>query len=193
MKEEAAFGRPPMLSDAQSFGGGASAGCRQWRLGGAMGVQRCQSSGHGASMGHRRQCWGHLPTRGPLAAVLAAAPQRNHGGGFVGAAGGGSTPWVSGGVLATLGRWRSQTQQPTIDGGVEGRRWLRSRRLTGGNTTTSRGGQEREAAAQQEVKTEGQTAIMTARLLVGMMASANQNNSTWLSSHPLILLQACLP
>ena len=56
MKEEAAFGRPLMLSDAQSVGDGASAEYQQWRLGGAMGVQHCwRGIGDGASMGHRRQ------------------------------------------------------------------------------------------------------------------------------------------
>jgi hypothetical protein len=112
----------------------------------------------------RWQRWRRLPWRGLLAAALATAPQRNYGGGFVGVAGGGSAPWVGGGVLATLGHWRPQMQQPTIGRGGKGRRWLRSRRLMGGNTTNSRRGQEREATARREVKTEAQTEVQTATM-----------------------------
>ncbi len=55
IKEEAAFGRPPTLSDVRSVGGGASAGCRRWRLGGSMGLQRYRGSSGSASVGRRRQ------------------------------------------------------------------------------------------------------------------------------------------
>jgi hypothetical protein len=48
MKKEAAFGRPPTLSDARSVGGGASAGCRQWRL--------RRGYGSAALSGQRRRC-----------------------------------------------------------------------------------------------------------------------------------------
>jgi hypothetical protein len=68
-----------------------------------------------------------------------------------------------------------------FDGRGEGGWWSRSRRLMGGNATTSRGGREREAAAWQEAKTkvkiEVQTATMTARLLVAMTTSATQTNN----------------
>ena len=51
----------------------------------------------------------------------------------------------------------------------------------GGNTTTSRGGQEREAEARREaktkVKTEVQTGTMTTRLLVATTMSATQTNN----------------
>jgi hypothetical protein len=53
--------------------------------------------------------------------------------------------------------------------------------LTGGTATTSRGGRERKAAAQQEaktkVKTEVQMATMMARLLVATTTSATQTNN----------------
>ena len=48
MKEEAAFGHPPTLSDAQSVGGGASAGCQRWRL--------RRGYGSAALSGQRRRC-----------------------------------------------------------------------------------------------------------------------------------------
>jgi hypothetical protein len=48
MKEEAAFGCPPTLSDVQSVGDGASAGCRQWRL--------PRGYGSAALSGQRRRC-----------------------------------------------------------------------------------------------------------------------------------------
>ena len=81
-----------------------------------------------------------------------------------------------------LGCWRRQTQQPTIDRKGEVEWWSRSRRLTGGNTTTSRGRREQEAAARLEVKmeakteakTEVQTATMKMRLLVATKTSATQ-------------------
>ena len=57
MKEEAAFGHPPTLSDAQSVGSvvGRLRDVGDGALGGAMGVQRCRDSGGGASAGCRRQ------------------------------------------------------------------------------------------------------------------------------------------
>ena len=82
---------------------------------------------------HPDRC--NLPTPGPLVVVFAASRQWNYGGGTVG-------------VAVLLGDRRPQMQQPTIVGRSEGGWWLWSRRLTGGNGTTSRGGQEREAAAQ---------------------------------------------
>ena len=58
---------------------------------------------------------------------------------------------------------------------------MRSRRLTGGIATTSRGRREREVVARKEaktkVKTEVQTATMTARLLVGTTTSTTQTNN----------------
>jgi hypothetical protein len=48
MKEEAAFGRPPTLSNVQSVGGGASAGCQRWRL--------RWGYGSAALSGQRRRC-----------------------------------------------------------------------------------------------------------------------------------------
>ncbi len=68
-----------------------------------------------------------------------------------------------------------------FDGRGEGGWWSPSRRLMGGNTTTSWGRREREVAARQEaktkVKTEVQTATMTARLLVATTTSATQTNN----------------
>ena len=57
MKEEAAFGHPPTLSDAQSAGSvvGRLRDVGDGALGGAMGVQRCRGSGGSASVGRRRQ------------------------------------------------------------------------------------------------------------------------------------------
>ena len=63
-------------------GGGLTAGGRLC-LRGDMGVQRCRGGGGGASVGRRRR-W-RLPTRRALAAALAAARQRDYGGGAVGA------------------------------------------------------------------------------------------------------------
>ena len=93
IKEEAAFGRPPTLSDAQSIGGrrlrdvgnGASAGL--W--GCSVGIvgrrqQRIVIGRASAAPSHT------------LAAALVVAHQRNYGGGVVGAMGGGSI---------SVGRW----------------------------------------------------------------------------------------
>ena len=56
IKEEAAFGRPPTLSDAQSIGGRRLRDVGNGAFGGAMGVQRCLGSGGSTSVGRRRQC-----------------------------------------------------------------------------------------------------------------------------------------
>jgi hypothetical protein len=60
IKEEAAFRRPPTLSYARSVGGGASAGCRRWRLRQGYGSaalsgqqQRCICGAQAAAHDHR--------------------------------------------------------------------------------------------------------------------------------------------
>ena len=76
-------------------------------------------------------------------------------------------------------------QQSTIDGRSKGGWWSRSRRLTGGNATTSQGKQELDVVAQREAKTEAQTeaktdaqtATMTQRLLVATTTPTTQNNN----------------
>lgn len=100
---------PLTLSNTQSVGGGASAGCRQWRLGGATGLHHCRGSNGGASMGRMRQRiivgGAYTAPSYVRVAALATSRQWNYGGGIVGVAGGGS---------ASVGRrWRNAT----INGG----------------------------------------------------------------------------
>ena len=76
-------------------GDGASEGLWGCSVVGVAVVHPLGTGGGASSLEGRRRC---LPTRGALAAALAAARQRDYGGGAVGAVGGGS---------ASLGwRWR---------------------------------------------------------------------------------------
>ncbi len=96
-----AFIRPPTLSDAQSVGGEASAGCRQWRL--------WRGYGSAALSGQRRRC---------ICGAQAAAHRRWRGvGGAFRRAGG----WTRGDGAsigrgcAFRGRVEASTRQPAVE------------------------------------------------------------------------------